>query len=278
MTNLSVYEFGRALLDANDLDPVYVLLHEAGLESDLLRAWLIGYWCFYHVGTASWVAAGYDQHGEKGYWPRMRSAAGSKDYPRSAERRHFRGENARKSVAFLEGEGLEGLWKGISGRGEWGAASDLIEFVKTEWVGFGPWIAFKIADMVERLGIAPVRFDAATAMYDGSPTEAAKLLYAAERPGAPAPKSPAEVRAVSGWAAARVLSSQELTGRAAPPAHDRPLGFQEAETILCKWKSYLGGHYHVGEDVAACKKSLGRFPGCPVAARLYKAGEKGGLW
>lgn len=63
----------------------------------------------------------------------------------------------------------------------------------------------------------------------------------------------------------------------APPRFDRPLNVQEAETVLCKWKSYSGGHYEIGEDVAACREGLSRFFRCRTARRLKKAGQ-GRLW
>jgi hypothetical protein len=34
----------------------------------------------------------------------------------------------------------------------------------------------------------------------------------------------------------------------APPTYDRPVGVQECETILCKWKSHLNGYYPMGKD------------------------------
>jgi len=258
MTGLDCYEFGRRLLAANDLDPVYVLVHEAGLDHDRLKRWLLAYWCFYHVGTASWVS-------ETDFWGRMRTAAGSKDYPRSSERRHFRGENARKSVEFLEEQGIEALFDAFPRPSP--SAADVVEYV-TEWIGFGPWVAFKVADMLERLGLLDVRFDLDTVMYE-SPRKAADELYEAEG-------GPAGVADVGAWAVDRVLS--ELNPTKAPPRYDRPLSFQEAETVLCKWKSYRGGHYEIGEDVAACRKGLMRFARCRTSQRLLRAGEKGGLW
>ncbi|MBZ4299837.1 hypothetical protein LAJ56_17985, partial [Streptococcus pneumoniae] len=68
----------------------------------------LAYWCFYHVGTASWIA---DR--SVGYWQRMEKAAGSKEYPRSSERRHFRGGQATRSVAWLKEHGLESLFDGF---------------------------------------------------------------------------------------------------------------------------------------------------------------------
>ncbi len=247
---LGVVEFGRALLVANDLDPVYTLLwHADWRESDPVRfrRWLLAYWCFYHVGTASWAADGQDAGC---YWERMRTAAGSKAYPRSSERRHFRGENARKSVEYLGSRGSGALWDDLLQAGP--AAADVVAAVR-RWVGFGPWIAFKVADMLERLAVRPVTFDLDTAMYD-SPRKAAEDVWDAEFP--PRESSPQErLAAVLG------LLSTGLGSEPAPPSFDRPLGFQEYETVLCKWKSYRSGHYHVGEDVAACRAGWSGSPG-----------------
>lgn len=269
---LSVYEFGRELLRTNDLDPVYVLLHNSDVTGALLRHWLIAYWGFYHVGTASWITDGVSGDG---YWNRMEQAAGSKEYPRSSERRHFRGGQALASVAFLKERGVQTLFKDIM-KCQPGDASSVMESVKT-WRGFGPWIAFKVADMLERLEILSVEFDDATTMYD-SPQKAAEHLYSLERPNDPPPQSVPEKAGVGSWALIRV--KQELRDLKAPPSFDRPVGNQEAETVLCKWKSYLGGHYHVGEDVEACRKALtsNQFKDCNIARRLYAGGVKGGLW
>src|SRR5262245_42889310 len=106
---LSCYEFGRQLILTKDLDPVYVLLHHSKLGTTfpaMLHRWLMAYWCFYHVGTASWIT-----YEGMGYWERMEQAASSKNYPRSPERRHFRGQNAIKSVAYLKYRGLTALFR-----------------------------------------------------------------------------------------------------------------------------------------------------------------------
>jgi hypothetical protein len=84
LQKLGVYEFGRRLVETNDLDPVYVLLWEAGMETRQLEAWLLAYWCFYDMGTASWIAESYFDRGTKAstsFWDRMDTAAKSKDYP-----------------------------------------------------------------------------------------------------------------------------------------------------------------------------------------------------
>ncbi len=266
---MSVYEFGRRLLRTNDLDPVYVVVHGAGLDDDptgenpTLHRWLIAYWCFYHVGTASWAA---ELPEEEGFWGRMAEAAGSKDFPRSSERRHFRGRAAVESVEYLRGRGTFDLFSELVENGGSTTAAEVTTTVR-RWRGFGPWIAFKVADMLERLAIRPVEFDLNTVMYE-SPRDAADLLHHEE--GSPS------VPNVGAWAIDRILST--LGPVKAPPRYERVINAQEAETVLCKWKSYLGGHYEVGEDIRAVRNGLMRFSKCPLSLRLLEAGKRGGLW
>lgn len=254
-------------MTTNDLDPVYVLLHEAGLERDLLWRWLLAYWCFYHVGTASWIAQHDEEHT---YWDAMRTAAASKAYPRSSERRHFRGRQATASVEWLEDVGLDELFSPfVFGDLQECDAEDVTDYVRT-WRGFGPWISFKVADMLERLGLVKVRFSRDDAMYD-SPRKAADLAWQVHGPNTP--QAPAEERLT--W----VLNSlrERLDDLDAPPSGDRRLGFQEFETILCKWGSATKGSYHLGEDVAAVRAALQRFPRVRLCQRLMKAYRSAGL-
>lgn len=258
--DISVYEFGKQLLQTNDLDPVYVLVYETRMEEAQLKHWLIAYWCFYHVGTACWIAQSRHE-----YWERMETAAGSKEWPRSSERRHFRGENAAKSVRYLRERGVSSLFGDIELSGD--SSEELIETVQ-QWVGFGPWIAFKVADMIERIGMKSVQFSLDTVLYD-SPRKAAEILWERENGGK-------ETHETGPWAIDRIL--KVLEGSKAPPRYERPINAQEAETVLCKWKSYLNGHYHIGEDISACRSGLMKFSRVKLAQRLLKAGISGGLW
>ena len=265
---LSVYEFGSRLITTNDLDPVYVIVYNASMPTEQLKRWLVAYWCFYHAGTAGWAAGSCT--GEEGFWLNMKTAAGSKEYPRSSERRHYRGVQAAASVEYLCSKGVGGLFAYLGKEGRVCSAEHVLETVKT-WKGFGPWIAFKAADMLERLGLYKVRFGLATTLYS-SPRDGAKALWKRERKTDP-PAHAGE------WAMNKLLTSRELAGLKAPPSYDRPLGYQEAETVLCKWHSYTKGSYHLGEDVEAVHKSLtGKFQEVPLCKRLLQGGKDGGLW
>ena len=262
---LSILEFGRQLLETGDLDPVYIVLYEAKLGADELERWLLAYWCFYHVGTASWIT---DQNE---YWPAMLEAAGSKEYPRSAERRHYRGTFAVKSVRWLEEQGLEALLSPLTESGPL-TVERVVGIVKS-WYGFGSWIAFKVADMLERLGLADITFDEKSVLLYDSPRKGAEELYAARFGGRGDPcQAPAY--------ALRLLTRQSggLGALLAPPRYERVINVQEVETTLCKYHSYRHGHYHVGEDLEAVRHGLLRFPNSTTADRLLQAGRKVELW
>lgn len=270
---LTCYGFGRQLVSTGDLDPIYILLWESDWEQHLLRRWLIAYWAFYHVGTASWIAEAGGKF-EEAYWQRFGQAASSKEWPRSAERRHYRGKNAASSLQDLQDRGLVGLWKSLTFMKEV-SASQVMGIIQG-WTGFGPWIAFKVADMLERLNLAPIRFSIQDSLYE-SPLKGAELLWEQECPGLDHHRQTTLApHGVGPWAVERILST--LNSCLAPPRYERELNCQEAETILCKFHAYSKGHYHMGEDIAACRKALLRFASCPLSQELIKAGKKGGIW
>lgn len=257
-SKLDIYTFGKQLLDTKDLDPVYVLLWEAKLEQPLSLQWLLAYLAFYNVGTASWITEQSD------YWLGMRTAAGSKEYPRSSERRHYRGQQALDSVAWLEEQGVEALFKPLL------VGKTTAEYIISEvkrWKRFGSWASFKMADILDRLGLVQVSFSFSTAMYE-SPAEGAMLLWELE--GKPV------VDHVCAWAAGQILV--KLGKEPAPPRYERTVNLQEVETILCKWKSYMGGHYQVGKDIHEVREGLLKFSRCKMSQQLLKAGSTGGLW
>ena len=111
---------------------------------------------------------------------------------------------------------------------------------------FGPWIGFKLADMVDRcLGI-PVEFDQAAVFMFKDPEKAAMMLWeqrvAHTYPENAKPKREAILSGVADY-----LIGQ-FADLAAPPLGDRPVNIQEVETVLCKWKSTRRGHYWLGLD------------------------------
>jgi hypothetical protein len=258
---LSIYEFSRQLIETKDLDPVYVAVWETQLEPELLKRWLLAYWCFYHVGTAAWIA-----EANVGYWRRMQEAAASKEYPRSSERRHFRGSAAIEAVLWLKRRGIQQLFEGLQGSL---TINQVMEYVQT-WNQFGPWIAFKVVDMIERLNLAQVTFDLGSMFLFDSPREGAILMWDIEGVGQKAPHH------VGNWAVESILS--RLSGVLAPPRYEREVNVQEAETCLCKWYSYMRGGYYIGKDIEEIHSGLMKFPLCKVSQRLLQGGIQGRIW
>jgi hypothetical protein len=268
---LDVVEFGRQLVTTGDLDPVYVALYGAELEPSKLRQWLLAYWCFYSCGTASWIV---DQ---PRFWNGMMKAAESKEYPRGTERRHFRGELAVSSVRALfstachctlgrDTSPTDALFYQLTLPNSAEEPLTLAEVMKRvgAWRGFGPWIAFKVADMLERLGLAAIDFSDSDAFLFDSPREGAALVV--ERYG---PKGFPLVTTPEAWALAYL--GRNLGTLPAPPRAERLLNGQEYETILCKWKAHLSGHYAVGHDIAEIRESLLRFAHFRTSQRLLAA-------
>jgi hypothetical protein len=219
---VTIIEFGESLIETEDLDPVYVMLKRANLEDSLLKKWLLAYWCFYHVGVASALAEA------QSFYDAFASIL--KSAPRGAERRHFRGKTANESFSFFKNNfsAPESACNSLLvDKMTFGEISKKVQ----KWPYFGPWIAFKVADMIDRVLSIKVDFsDCKLGIYK-EPALAAKLIF---------PDRDAEETAN--------IIAKKFRHRLSPPSYDRLINIQEAETILCKYKSYLNGSYYVGKD------------------------------
>jgi hypothetical protein len=248
--------WGRHLIETRDIDPIYDMLFSAienqTLRPSQLKRWLIAYWCLYHAGAASFLS---DYEGEQ-FWRAMGAAARnttqiagmpSSRWPRATERRHWRGKNAMTCIDELavrypipelmveyavDDTAMPAPFERVSKR-------------VREWPSFGPWIAFKVADMLERVIGYPIEFPLDVVMYD-SPREGAKEV--------------AENFCSVGTTVADVIylmtNSYGDYSLFHPGRPNRPCGLQEVETVLCKWKSARGGHYYIGKDLHEIREGM----------------------
>lgn len=247
---LAIEDFGERLIKTGDLDPVYIMLYE-GQKTELmsraqLERWCLAYWCCYHVGVSSWIA---EQPPER-FFSALSDVAsnGTRVFPRGTERRHFRGDNA-----FALVEGLELRYRNATEFIDYVSADTFQEVARRAQVhpGFGPWIAFKIADMLERVLGYPVDFtDCELGVYKepllGS-IEACRIWGVDN-----------DILLYGKRALAYAISRLNVYFRAdlAPPSFNRFVNQQEMETILCKWKSHRNGHYPVGKDTHEIRHAL----------------------
>lgn len=264
----AVTEFGKQLLRTGDLDPVYVAVHKTDLKGPTLARLCLAYWCFYHLGLAARLA---EAKTDKAFWEGMQTAAlnvtnadGTKPYPRGSERRHYRGEQAVASMASLismYGKGgaeaaVEGfIQPNAQGQYTYGSVAKSAQNHR----GFGEWIAFKIADMSERLlGYDTDFSDCHLGIYK-DPRQGAAVAYLEWDHEAARYHEGAVGLDYKPWG--YPISNDQLESTVAhyvkvfrkmklraPPTGDRLVNVQEVETIFCKYKSHLKGHYPLGKD------------------------------
>lgn len=274
---LDIETFGRQLITSGDLDPVYVALHGAGFSPDLLARWLIAYWCLYHCGAASHIA----EHEGREFWKPLMDAASNEvpaptggRWPRGHERRHFRGQQGIRAVQELRDRYLSSPEDMVSyilhqPTSEPGLCFEDVASRVREHRGFGPWIAFKVADMVDRVLGVGVDFTEAAVFMFKDPVRAAVMLWR-EKVGAPAIARPKEQTRVIHEVVSYLTA--QFVDLKAPPLNDRPIGLQEVETVLCKWKSHMNGHYPLWNDIDEINRGLEEWaPHSEVARRFAEA-------
>lgn len=257
-------EWGRQLILTEDHDPLYSSLCRWNVKGSRLRRFLLTYWCCYSVG-ASWFISKYS--GTR-YWDLLQMAAdnnmgpqqfgyGFTRWPRAHERRHWRGQKAVDSVIWLRSTFKHPEEAVISLEG-----ARKLETVYADvkaWPQFGPWISFKIADMLERVLGVNIAFPGdVTSMYD-DPREGADLM--APYLGLDTPQE------VTGF----LLG--EYVVLVAPGRTGRLCNVQEVETVLCKWKSARKGKYWLGADTASHQKELSEW-GAVDLLDVYPNGNK----
>ncbi len=275
---LGIEAFGQHLLKSGDLDPVYIALVGMEVGERQLARWLVAYWCFYACGEASYLS---ELEG-LAFWDAMSTAAANSSstpigtrWYRAHERRHFRGKAALEAVRRLReqyGAEPEGMLDFVTLRGKGGSVGEIMRRVKHHHL-FGNWIGFKVADMVERILQVPVDFTEGAVFMFADPVKAAKMLWEEEH-GLPR----GSVKSLKTEALHQVVEhlKQAFAGTVepilAPPHYDRPVDLQEVETVLCKWKSHLNGHYPLWNDVDAINKQVDPWTNsCKTARRFREA-------
>jgi hypothetical protein len=140
--------------------------------------------------------------------------------------------------------------------------------------GFGEWVKWKVPDMIDRLGIASVEFTEADLVHMFDSSKKGAMATCEQYRLIPFIESPLNRMTLAHRFVLRAMGK-----RRAPPLYDRPLNVQETETIFCKWKSHLGGHYPVGKDTHEIGLGLRRYGECPTTKALLRGLQnvKGGV-
>jgi hypothetical protein len=265
--------FGAALIETQDLDPVYVAIAGAGLPKARVKRLLLAYSCLYHLGAAAYIS----NFTTEDFWQELYKAAVNKDllWPRGSERRHWRGKASLSCVDwlhshFLTPEHAVDSWSQIPLEEECPCAGEAISCQQVfdnvqQFPLYGPWIAFKVADLLERVLEIPVDFSQFELGVYSEPRKGAALALTGDTE---AKITDRELNQV-----VTALLRSPLGRMKAPPGRDRSINVQEIETVLCKYKSHCGGHYELGKDTREIAHGLSDPRWGATASKLKRAVE-----
>lgn len=239
--------WGRRLIETNDHDPLYAALGQWDVKGSRLRRFMLAYWCCYSVGASWWLS----QHSGTRFWEQLTIAAHNVKpsplggrWPRAHERRHWRGDKCVNSVLWLADrfKHPEEAVLSLEAARSLGDVNRLMD-----WPQFGPWIAFKAADMLERVLGTDILFPEELITLYKDPREGAEMAATIMDPQDEAGFGPQDVVSTMLFA---------YSGIIAPGRPGRGCNIQEVETVLCKWKSARKGHYFIGKDTADHRAEL----------------------
>lgn len=260
---MTVYEFGKALLDENDLDPLYVMAHGAKITKEEGEKYTLGYLLSYNTGVASLLTSSVD------FWKEASKYSASSSLPRGTDRRHFRlPESARIITQLSDRYDTPSDWiKYCRGKGLSSLKGTMLKVRSHR--GFGPTIAFKASDMLEQLHGLKLIFQ----------TNDPKLM-------SKAPKQGAEMVAESeGYEDRKTLYLhvhnrilERIGDVLVPPLFSRKMAVMETETILCKYSHYRKGRYYVGKGKESQRKGLEPHRGNEIVEKMIESGVQQGLW
>lgn len=243
-TILPFEDFGRAVIDGEDLDPLSTLLYrnvsDKGLAGRIALAWLLTT----HAGTAVAVA---EEEGNA-FWAAI-LRADAFGFPVGTERRNLTGPKLKRTVDTLSGwfpepedlfpklhrTELSQLLKG------WGRCPALRCYTG--------WRAAALADRA--LGLKITNFNASPTAYR-EPMQGLQAL--AEQRGT----SRLEALGYAEWYFGEKYP--------APPRNERPFSKLEVHDLLYLWNQHRHHHYAPGDGRQRLKTELSLFPG--QASRL----------
>lgn len=236
------WEWGKKLLDEREADPPYDMLTNAldvyMLSETAALRWCLGFWLFYHVGIASWLA----EAPSEVFWSIASDISHRKPsafvpdglYPRGGYRRYFRGAVAQDAIGKMASVGPEKLVDSLFS----GASSfEIVRKRVQDLPSFGYTMAFKMADMGERIFNYPISFHPTMRLPDE-------------------PQRGEEIAMEKYGSDVRVKIANHIKRCKPPGRWSREPNIQEIETIFCEWKHHLSGKFQIGQDAPRLRRHL----------------------
>lgn len=268
---LSIEEFGAHLLTTGDLDPIYIALNKCKFDEPTRNRWLTAYCAFYSAGFACWAS---ERKGQD-FWNGLMEAAINEipapcggRWPRSSERRHFRGEQAKKTIADWEqayGNKPEVMMSYIAEGAP--AFREVLARAQTHR-SVGTWMGFKLVDLVDAcMNIEIDQTDTSLFFYD-TPKKSLLRLWR-EKMGYAEEVQPKDEQQVI--LAMTNYLKDALKEHTIPHRPNKPLDMFCLETIFCKHQSHLNGHYPLYNDIDEITHGLQAWILVSEHAKLFNA-------
>lgn len=244
--------FMVAINNTGDIDPTYYAFR--GIRNDLsdkdVKKMLVSQLMFYDIGISCMLTETPDDK----YWDTV-----DEIYPtcrRGKERRHFRGENGRKSIASIKPFGSpDKFWDAMY-------ADNYIDIRNNfkNISGFGDYFIWKYADYCDRVFDMPVDMKGAIKFLPKEPRLGSVII--ANEIGLDDPDNFEAVMK-------HCIEECNKIGLLAPPAFNRPVDILEMETCYCGYKHVMAGTDYVGSDIIDNIKAL-KLIDSPIAEKMIK--------
>lgn len=206
-----IFTFVNEKLKIDDVEPMYTAIVRSRLPQSTRQKLCFAEGLADHLGLAARMAEAPD------FWRATNEYVSQGQ--RGGARRHFRGATAKAALKTME--------KRFADLGSFfsNLPTDFFEARRfiTELPQFGPFSAFKIADMAERTCDAVVDFSAVRLSDFAKFPKRGAALAAEYLGGGATPESVYASMLNHHW------------NRKAPPHYDRPLNAQEIETMFCNY-------------------------------------------
>lgn len=236
-------QFSTELILTDDLDPDYVFLRKIFEEQNFSLAQKV-YWFAHKIFI-------YDTASE---YKHILGGVPIAELKFGAERAKSRHSAEKNILRFIRDFSLHHMPREYT---------EAAKFLKLH-DGVGDWAAWKFCDLLERVADVSIDFS----KTDFRVAYEYPLRGLAQIAGMHEDDHPLFFKDQELYHRAMTTAWKEFpTGLHAPPTGNRRVNIQEFETCLCKYHSFLSGHYYIGKDT---KHLTARFvfEGIPVPVNL----------
>jgi hypothetical protein len=232
--NLDWKKFAELTIKTNDLDPVYVALHDCGMPEDMMMRWCAAFITYYHMGTACQLCT---LQGDE-FWTELWNRYDTN--PRASERRHFRGDAGKRAMK---------AWINTYKTPEKFFAAcmqpSFMKLLQKAIPQVGTYFTWKCMDLREAVFGYEVDWSEAEYHLVGLPMSGIEYLFPECKKHGP-----------RGHCDGLREIADAIKQFDAPPRKIRKCGIAEAETVACMVKAHYVNKKPIGKDIVEKRYDL----------------------